>query len=98
MGGICSVMKGRAVPAPESCQYLFCYHTAQCTYTVHGELAPAALPSLLDFGDVVVFCVHFVIIQPAAAAGIARSSQQSSSLPGQAVQYDMAGDTARPSQ
>ncbi len=33
-----------------------------------------------------------------AAAGIARSSQLSSSSPGQAVQYDLAGGTARPSQ
>jgi hypothetical protein len=47
-------------------EYLFSGNTVKCTYTVHEELAPAALlPSLLDFGDVVL-CVYFVIIQPAA--------------------------------
>jgi hypothetical protein len=45
-----------------------------------------------------VFCVHLVIYQAASAAGIARSLQMSSSLTGQAAQYVMAGDTARPSQ
>ncbi len=67
------MMKGRAVPAtPGSSHtviltdYLFFGNTVKCTYTVHRKLDPKALlPSLLDFGDVVL-CVHFVIIQPAA--------------------------------
>ncbi len=51
------------------------------------------LPSLRDFS---VLCTYSKIIVPAAAAGISRSSQMSSSLPGQAVRYNAAGGTARP--
>ncbi len=54
-----------------------------------------SLPSLSDFGDCRVLCTFNKI---PAAAGIVRSSQLSSPLPGQAVQQDLAGGTARPSQ
>jgi hypothetical protein len=51
----------------------------------------------LPCGVVGILCT-FSNIRAAAAADIARSSQQSSPLQGQAVQYDNAGSTARPSQ
>ncbi len=54
------------------------------------------LPSLRHFGHVSVLCT-FRYKPAGATAGIARSSQLSSSLAGQAVQYVMAGGTARPS-
>jgi hypothetical protein len=50
--------------------------------------------SLRDFVDCRILCTFSKI---PAAAGIARSSQLSSPLPRQTVQYDLAGATARPS-
>jgi hypothetical protein len=55
------------------------------------------LPSLHDFGHVDVLSA-FSNISAAAAADISRSSQLSIPVAGQAVQYVMAGGTARPSQ
>ncbi len=52
------------------------------------------LPTVHDSGEVGVSCTFSNV----PAAGIARSSQLSSSLPGQAVRYVMAGSTARLSQ
>jgi hypothetical protein len=48
------------------------------------------MPSFRDFAHVGILCTFSNI----TAAGIARSSQLSSSLAGQAVQYVMAGGTA----
>jgi hypothetical protein len=52
--------------------------------TVHGRLAPCRLFVLPAMS---VFCVHLVIYRAIAAAGIAKSLQLSSFLPGQAVSY-----------
>ncbi len=67
-------------------------------HTVHGVVAPGPyLPCLISVMS--VFCVHLVMYSSSSSSWIARSLQLSSCfVDRQAVQYVIAGSTARPLQ